>query len=439
MTAAMKSPAGTGVAESSVRPTFAEAVRFWAKLGCINFGGPAGQIALMQTELVDRRGWIDQSRFLHGLNFCMLLPGPEAQQLATYVGWRLHGIAGGLAAGLLFILPGALVLLALSWLAADHGDLAWVDALFDGVKPVVVAIIAAALWRIGTRTLRGWPPMAMAAAAFVGIYVLDVPFPLIVLGAGLVGVVAARLGRHPFADPHKAVEGEAEPEAPPSVGRLIRLVAVFAVLWAVPVGLVLGTLGSEPYADIAALFTKAAFVTFGGAYAVLPYIADAGVNAYGWLTAADMLNGLALAESTPGPLILVTQYVGFFAGWNNPGALTPFWAGTVGSLLTLYVTFLPCFLFIFAGAPYVEHIIRNRYAGAALAAITAAVVGVILNLAVFLGAHVFQPEAGRVDVFAVVLALAGLLALIRFGLAVHWLVLAGAAAGLARAAVAGVL
>ncbi len=436
MNATTSAAAGATTAAAG-KPGFGEACRFWAKLGCINFGGPAGQIALMQTELVDRRGWIDQSRFLHGLNFCMLLPGPEAQQLATYVGWRMHGILGGLAAGIMFILPGAAVLLLLSWLAAEHGELAWVDALFDGVKPVVVAIIAAALWRIATKTLKGWPPMAMAAAAFVGLYFLKVPFPVIVLGAGVVGIVAARMGKHPFADPHKPADGEAEPEAPPSIGRLIRLVAVFAVLWAGPVALVLAAFGTQPFADIATLFTKAAFVTFGGAYAVLPYIAEAGVNQYGWLTPADMLNGLALAESTPGPLILVTQYVGFFAGWNNPGALTPFWAGAVGSLLTVYVTFLPCFLFIFAGAPYVEHIIRNRTAGAALAAITAAVVGVILNLAVFLGLHVFFPEPGTVDVFAVALALAGLVLLIRFKLAVHWLVLAGALTGLAYAAVTG--
>lgn len=437
----MAPPAGMGDTErggaETPRPSFAEALRFWLKLGFISFGGPAGQIALMQTELVDRRGWIDQRRFLHGLNFCMLLPGPEAQQLATYVGWRLHGIPGGLAAGLLFILPGALLLLGLSWLAAAHGDLAWVEALFDGVKPVVVAIVAAALWRIGARTLRGWPPLALAAAAFLGIYALGAPFPLIVLAAALVGAGAAALGHSPFALPGAAGEdAPLPPEALPGPLRLLKLAGLFLLLWALPVGAVLALAGTEPYAAIAALFTKAAFVTFGGAYAVLPYIAEAGV-ARGWLTPDDMLNGLALAESTPGPLILVTQYVGFFAGWSTPGGLPPVWAGVLGSALTLYVTFLPCFLFIFAGAPYVETLIRNRLAAAALAAVTAAVVGVILNLAVFLGTHVFLPEPGRPDLFALGLAAAGLLALLRLTWQVHWLVLAGAAAGLARAAVTG--
>ncbi|HYC04307.1 MAG TPA: chromate efflux transporter [Azospirillaceae bacterium] len=420
-------------------PSLATAVMFWLKLGCINFGGPAGQIALMQTELVDRRGWIDQRRFLHGLNFCMLLPGPEAQQLATYVGWRMHGAVGGLVAGILFVLPGALAMLGLSWLAAAHGDLPWVKALFDGVKPVVVAIIAAALWRIGRRTLKGWAALALAAAAFVALYFLSLPFPLIVAAAALVGVVAARMGRDDlFAPAHHGEDPLATEVAPlPGIGRALLLAGLFLLLWVVPVGLLLLALGDEPYRDVAALFTKAAFVTFGGAYAVLPYIADAAVNQQGWLTPADMVNGLALAETTPGPLILVTQFVGFFAGWNNPGALSPLAAGTVASGLTLYVTFLPCFLFILVGAPYVEALLRNRLAAAALAAVTAAVVGVILNLGVFLGAHVLMPEAGRVDWFAVALMLAGLAALLRLKLAVHWLVLAGALAGLARWAVAG--
>ncbi|HYE50057.1 MAG TPA: chromate efflux transporter [Azospirillaceae bacterium] len=415
------------------RPSPGEALLFWLKLGCINFGGPAGQIALMQHELVDRRGWIDQRRFLHGLNFCMLLPGPEAQQLATYVGWRLHGVTGGLAAGLLFILPGALAMLGLSWLAAAHGGLDWVAALFHGVKPVVLAIIAAAVWRIGRRTLNGWPALALAAAAFIGLYFLGIPFPAIVAGAALVGIATARAGHDVFAPAGHGPADDApvaEAARPPGVGRVLALLALFLVLWAVPVLGVLALLGEEPFRDVASLFTKAAFVTFGGAYAVLPYIADAAVNRYGWLSPADMVNGLALAESTPGPLILVTQFVGFFAGWNQPGALPPFLAGAVASVLTLHVTFLPCFLFIFLGAPYIEGLIHNRTAAAALAAVTAAVVGVILNLGVFLGTHVLVPRPGEVDWFAVVLALAGLAALLRLKLAVHWLVLAGALAGL---------
>jgi len=417
------------------RPSFAEALRFWIKLGFISFGGVAGQLALMQHELVDRRRWIGQTPFLHALNFCMLLPGPEAQQLATYVGWKLHGIRGGLAAGLMFILPGALVLLALSWLAAAHGDVGWVGALFQGVQPVVVAIVAAAIWRMGKKTLTGWPALALAAAAFLGLRVLDVPFPVIVLGAGLIGIAAVAAGRTPFKLPAApAVDPAGAPTG--GWGRLLKLLGIFAILWAVPVVGVLAVMGTEPFADVARLFTTAAFVTFGGAYAVLPYIADAGVNTFGWLTAEEMVKGLALAESTPGPTILVLQFVGFFAGWTQPGTHAPILAGTVASLLALYVTFLPSFLFIFAGGPYVERIIANRLAAAALAAITAAVVGVILNLGVFLGTAVLLP-AGMPDAFAILVALAGLVALIRFGIQVHWLVLAGAALGLARAAVTG--
>ncbi|WP_114394684.1 chromate efflux transporter [Oleisolibacter albus] len=429
----------TDAASRTSAPSFATALRFWLKLGCLSFGGPAGQIALMQHELVERRGWIDQRRFLHGLNFCMLLPGPEAQQLATYVGWRLHGVAGGLAAGLLFVLPGALVLLLLSWLAARHGDLAWVAALFDGVKPVVVAIIAAAVWRLGRKTLRGWAPPLLAAAAFLALAVLKIGFPWVVLGAGLIGWLSTRAGLALFGAGGHGPAGE-EPAGPlPPPGRLVRLALVFALLWAGPVLAVLTLAGEQPWRDIAALFTKAAFVTFGGAYAVLPYIAEAAVNRYGWLDPATMVNGLALAESTPGPLILVTQYVGFFAGWNQPGTLPPLWAGVLGSALTTYVTFLPCFFFIFAGAPYVERLIHHRPAAGALAAISAAVVGVILNLGVFLGLHVFQPRPGETDPFAIALALAGLLALLRWALPVHWLVLLGAGAGLARAALLGLL
>ena len=421
---------------TAAKPSFAEALRFWAKLGCISFGGVAGQLAIMQGELVDRRRWIAQRDYLQALNFCMLLPGPEAQQLATYLGWRLHGVRGGLAAGILFILPGALVLLALSWLAAAHGDVGWVGALFAGVMPVVVAIVAAAIWRMGKKTLTGWAALALAVAAFVAIRFLEVPFPLVVLGAAAIGLGTALAGLDPFGAKVKAVDG-AEPAPPGGLARVGKLVALFAVLWAVPVFAVLALLGTEPYADVAELFTTAAFVTFGGAYAVLPYIAQAGVETYGWLTPAEMVKGLALAESTPGPTILVLQFIGFFAGWNEPGALHPGLAGMVASLLALYVTFLPSFLFIFAGAPYITAINRNRLAAAGLAAITAAVVGVILNLGVFLGWHILVPGGAAVDMFAVAVAVAGLVALIRFGVPVHWLVLAGALIGLAKAAVTG--
>ncbi|MBI1208413.1 MAG: chromate efflux transporter [Azospirillum sp.] len=422
-------------------PPWPDFVLYWLKLGCVSFGGPAGQIAMMQHELVDRRGWIDQTRFLHALNFCMMLPGPEAQQLATYVGWRLRGIVGGLVAGLLFILPGAAVLLALSWAAAAKGDTPAVAALFHGIKPVVVAIIAAAVWRIGRRTCRSPAAAAIAVAAFLGIFFLKVPFPAIVLGAAVIGLGATRCGRDWFKLPHGPGNDNGLPAGPsPSLWRLVVLVAVFAILWAGPVWLAIRLLGPVPYAGIATLFAKAAFVTFGGAYAVLPYIAAAAVDFYHWLSPAQMIDGLALAESTPGPLILVTQYVGFFAGWNHavaaPGGLSPALAGAAGAGLTLYVTFLPCFFFIFAGAPYVERLIHNRAVAGALGAVTAAVVGVILNLGVYLGIQVLMP-AGHLDLFALAVAGAALVALLRGHIAVHWLVLAGAAAGLGWGAVSG--
>lgn len=400
---------------------------YWLRLGLISFGGPAGQIAMMQSELVDRRGWIDQRRFLNALNFCMLLPGPEAQQLATYVGWRLHGVRGGLAAGVLFVLPGALVLWALAYVAAAHGGVPIVAAVFEGIKPVVVAIILAALLRIGRRTLTGWLPACLALAAFAAIQGFGVAFPIIVLVAALIGLAAERLGLASLA-------GTSDAAAPAPVrhrSRLVLLTAIFAALWALPVLGVIAWLGVEPFTDIAVLFTKAAFVTFGGAYAVLPYIADAAVNTYGWLSPDDMVRGLALAETTPGPLILVTQFVGFFAGWNAPGDLAPALAGGAAAWLTVYVTFLPCFLFIFAGAPYVERLGRNRFARAALVAVTAAVVGVILNLAVFLGRAVFVLADGSIDWRAGVMAATALFVLVRWNPGVHWVVLAGAVIGAA--------
>lgn len=417
-------------------PGLGEALRFWFWLGCVSFGGPAGQIALMQQELVDKRRWIDSPRFLHGLNFAMLLPGPEAQQLATYIGWRLHGTLGGLMAGGLFVLPGALVLLALSWLAAEHGDLAWVAALFDGVKPVVIAIIAASVWRLGRRTLKGPAPLLLALVAFLGLYLGHLPFPMLIAGAALIGYLAAKAGKPLFAPAGHGVDDDFVPDDQPAdrgPKRLLGLSLLFAVLLLTPVFTIVLLLGREPWADIADLFTTSAFVTFGGAYAVLPFIAERAVETYQWLTPADMLNGLALAESTPGPLILVTQYVGFFAGWNHPGGLSQGMAGLVGAALTTYVTFLPCFFFIFAGAPYVEALIHNRAAAGALAAITAAVVGVILNLGVVLGEQVLLP-AGRPDWVALAVALVTLVALLRFKIAVHWLVLAGGGLGLARMA-----
>jgi len=422
------------------RVSFGEAARYWVKLGFINFGGPAGQIAMMQTECVDRRRWIDQGTFLHALNYCMLLPGPEAQQLAAYIGWRLHGIKGAIVAGTAFIVPGTVLVIFLSWLAAAHGETTLIKAAFDGIKPVVIAIVLQALWRIGRRTCNTLPGVAMAAAAFVALFVFGVPFPIVIAGAGIIGMAATRVS-----GVHFSAVGHGDGGPPPahaavadggSMRRLAVIVAVFVVLWAAPVGAVIAAFGAKPFADVAELFTIAAFVTFGGAYAVLPYIADAGVNAYHWLTPADMINGLALAETTPGPLIKVTTYVGYFAGWNGAAAagLAPWLAAVIAALLTTYVTFLPSFLFIIGGAPYIEKLQTLAWAKSALAAITAAVVGVILNLTVFFGRAVLFP-AGGVDWVATAAA-AVAFALVASGrVTVPWLVAIGAAYGLVKALV----
>jgi chromate transporter len=418
------------------RPDFAQALAYWFKLGCLSFGGPAGQIAMMQHDLVDKRAWIGQRSFLRGLSFATLLPGPEAQQLATYIGWRLHGTWGGIAAGTLFVVPGALCMLLLSYVAAVHGDAGIVGALFDGLKPVVVAVVLHAVWRIGKKALLTWQAAALAAAAFAAIHFAGIGFPWVVAAAALAGVLSVQGGPpSPFAAAGHAAPGIGESDVAQTlpanpIARFLKLSALFALLWAVPVGLVLQTMGLQPFFDVATLFTKAAFVTFGGAYAVLPYVADAAVNVYAWLTPDDMLNGLALAETTPGPLILVLQYVGFFAGWNGATS-DPLMAATVAALLASYVTFLPSFLFILAGAPYVEGLHENKAASAALGAITAAVVGVILNLGVFLGQAVFLPATG-IDWVAIGVAAAAFWLLVRVGLAIHWLVIAGAAFGAAR-------
>lgn len=425
----------------SAPSSFGAFTLFWMKIGCLSFGGPAGQIALMQSELVDRLRWVDQRRFLHILNFCMLLPGPEAQQLATYLGWRQYGIWGGIVSGGLFILPGAAVLLGLSWLAAAHGDAPLVAAVFAGVKPVVAALIFAAAWRVGSRNLTTLPAWLTAAAAFSALFFFHAPFPLAVLAAGLVGAVAARYGccwyaagGHGTGGQGAADDGDLPEEAAPRLSRLLILTAIFAALLVAPPLLAVGLFGADPWRDVAVFFTKAAFVTFGGAYAVLPYVAQQAVDHYGWLSAAQMIDGLALAETTPGPLILVLQYVGFFAGWDAPGALSPLAAGILGSALTLWATFAPCFYFIFAGAPYVERLIHNRTAAGALAAVTAAVVGVIVNLGAYLGLEVLIPH-GVPDWAAIALAAAALVALVRFKAPFHWAVAFGAALGALRWAV----
>jgi len=419
---------------------FWEAFRFWAKLGFVNFGGPAGQIAIMHRELVERKKWVSERQFLRTLNFCMILPGPEAQQVATYIGWRLHGTLGGIVAGSFFVIPSIFVLLLLSWLGAAHSDVPAVRGLLYGVQPVVIAVVLSAGLRIGVRTLNHAVLVAFAVAAFVAVYFLSVPFPLVIAAAATGGIALQRFLPEVFtARGHGSEDAAGEtPEdstgGRPSPSRNLKLVGTFVVLWAVPVGaLFLWRGGGDVLVQEALFFTGAAFVTFGGAYAVLSYITDVAVNDYGWLSADQMVQGLALAESTPGPLIMVTQYVGFFGAWNDPGPFDPLFYGTLGALTTTFVTFLPCFLFIFLLAPYVELLAGNVRIQAALMGVTAAVVGVIANLAVFFALRVLFPDAvsfGGLDIFALVVAAVSFVLLQRLKLPIHLLVPAGAVVGM---------
>jgi chromate transporter len=420
------------------RPSFAEAFRFWLKLGFINFGGPTGQIAIMHRELVDRRRWISEPRFLHALNYCMLLPGPEATQLATYIGWLLHRTAGGLTAGILFVLPSVFVLTALSYVYAAHGSVPWIAALFDGLKPAVLAIVATATVRIGRRALRHPVMWALAAAAFVALFALRVPFPLIIAGAALVGLVGVRRRPAVFqaaADGDRgAVISDDTPlpeHARPSSRRSATVLAVSLLFWLAPLaalGLWRGP-GDVLFRE-AVFFSKAAMVTFGGAYAVLPYVGQQAVETERWLSAAEMIDGLGLAETTPGPLIMVLQFVGFMAGWYHARDLGL--AGAVlGGLVATYFTFMPCFLWIFLGAPYIEQTRGHRGLAGAMATITAAVVGVILNLAVWFALHVLVTPGG-VNLFALGVAAAAFVALQRLRWDIVPVVVAAAAAGLAR-------
>jgi chromate transporter len=421
------------------RVGFGEAFRFWVKLGFINFGGPAGQIAIMHRELVERKRWISENQFLRALNFCMLLPGPEAQQLATYIGWRLHGPVGGIIAGAFFVIPSIFVLLLLSYLAVAYSNVPAVTGLLYGVQPVVVAVVLEAVLRIGSRTLRHATLVAFAVASFVALYFLSVPFPLVVLAAGLAGFLlhlrypeVFRTGGHgeAAADEAAGSPGKVSDGRQPSILRNLKLVSIFLVLWGVPVGAIyLWRGGGDVLLEGALFFTGAAFVTFGGAYSVLSYIADVAVNDYGWLTADQMVQGLGLAESTPGPLIMVTQYVGFLAAWKFSGPYPPLLYGTLGALTTTYVTFLPCFLFIFLAAPYIELLAENRWLQAALIGVTAAVVGVIANLAVFFGSRVLFPDGGF-DAFALVVAVVSFVVLQRFKAPIYLMVPAGALAGM---------
>jgi chromate transporter len=422
-----------------------EAFWTWMRVAALSFGGPAGQIAVMHRILVEEKRWVSEERFLHALNYCMLLPGPEAQQLATYIGWLMHRTLGGIMAGGLFILPGIIAIMGLSYIYAAWGNVPIVVALFFGLKAAVLAIVIEAVVRIGKRALKNQVLVGLAAAAFIGIFFLNVPFPIIVFGAALIGFIGGSMGVAAFQGgsghgPAKAKRsdavidsllGEQLPEhAKPSILRSLRVSAVWLALWLIPVaGLLWAFGGSNVFSQIAIFFSKMAMVTFGGAYAVLAYVAQQAVEHYNWLKPGEMLDGLGMAETTPGPLIMVLQFVGFMAAFRDPGGLSPMLAGTLGGLLATWVTFTPCFLWIFLGAPFVEQLRGNKALSAALSAITAAVVGVILNLAIWFAIHsVFRqttpvrafplsfdaPVLASVDVWALVLSLAAALAIFRF-------------------------
>ena len=432
---------------------FAEAFRFWLKLGFISFGGPAGQIAIMHKELVDKRRWLGEERFLHALNYCMLLPGPEAHQLAIYIGWLMHKVRGGLVAGLFFVLPSIFVLLTLSYIYAAYGNVPAVAGVVEGFKPVVVAIVVEALLKIGSRALKRRVHYLIAALAFVSIYILHVPFPLIVLGAGLIGLIGMRYLPTSFAAPAEerketkgedgndlqplaiSDEGEPPPHTRPSRVRLLKVLSIGLILWSVPFAILIAWQGwNSLHTHEYRFFTQAALVTFGGAYAVLAYVTQAVTHdPYNWLTPTQAVDGLALAETTPGPLIMVLQFVGFMAGWNNPVAgMSPALSGIIGGLITTYVTFLPSFLFIFLGAPYIEDLRGNTLLNGALSGITSAVVGVILNLALVFGVAVIAPSGfdGSIKWFLVAMSVAAFIALYRFKIDVLWVVLAGGLVGL---------
>ena len=428
--------------------SFMEALRFWLKLGFISFGGPAGQIAIMHTELVERRRWISEKRFLHALNFCMVLPGPEAQQLATYIGWLMHRTRGGIVAGALFVLPSLFILIGLAWVYIAYGNVPWVAGVFFGLKPAVAALVVHAAHRIGSRALKNRWLWAIAAAAFVAIFGFDVPFPAIVIGAALIGYFGGRRAPQVFAlgGGHGAAQQGYGPAliddhtpTPAHAGfsrrRLAQVLAIGFALWAGAMGLLVGSVGvNATLTQMGWFFTKAALLTFGGAYAVLPYVYQGAVEHHHWLTGAQMIDGLALGETTPGPLIMVVAFVGFVGGWVQqalgPDAL--FFGGALAATVVTFFTFLPSFVFILAGGPLVESTHGNLKFSAPLTAITAAVVGVILNLALFFAYHVLWPQGfgGPFSVASALITLAAAVALFRFKVGVIPLLGACALAGL---------
>ncbi len=449
MTSSTMEPSPREQDSSPYAISFHEALAFWFKLGWISFGGPAGQIALLHQELVERRRWISENRFLHALNYCMLLPGPEAQQLATYMGWLMHRTWGGVVAGALFVLPSLFILIALSWIYLRFGDVPVVAGLFYGIKPAVTAIVLHAAYRIGSRTLKNPVLWCIAAAAFVGIFALSLPFPVIVAGAALVGYLGGRFSPSQFAiggghgsgvtsDHGPALIGDSTPvpeHARFGWGRLTRVLIVGLLLWVLPISALAMALGWEhTLTQMAWFFTKAALLTFGGAYAVLPYVYQGAVDRYGWLSPTQMIDGLALGETTPGPLIMVVAFVGFLGGHANPvfGQDAVFLSGAVAAALVTWFTFLPSFIFILAGGPLVESTHGNLRLTAPLTAITAAVVGVIVNLALFFGYHVLWPHgfSGVFDPIAAVLLVVSTLALFRWKQSVIRVIAASAAAGL---------
>ena len=409
------------------RVLFSEAFRFWVKLGFISFGGPAGQIAVMQRELVENRKWIDQDDFLHALNYCMLLPGPEAQQLATYIGWRLHGIKGGIVAGTFFVIPSIFFLLILSYIYAAYGNVPQVSAILDGFKAVVVAIVVEAVIKIGKKAFKTYWHIIIAVLAFAAIYFFHIPFPLIVLGAAIVGFFSFRFQVSGF----KSKENIEQSEIPNPKSQIPKIVFACLALWLVPFLAITFWLGYGSVATTNYLFfTQAAFVTFGGAYSVLAYVNQAVVSV-GWITSAQAVDGLALAETTPGPLIMVLQFIGFMIGWNNPIFASQIWSAVFIALLTTYVTFLPSFFFIFVGAPYIEKLRNNQNLTAALSGVTAAVVGVILNLALMFGESVIFPPSAT-NFFGLSLAVLSFIALYFFKLDVLLIVVLGGMFGLAK-------
>jgi chromate transporter len=417
--------------------SFGEAFRFWLKLGFISFGGPAGQIAIMHRELVERKKWIDEESFLHALNFCMLLPGPEAQQLATYNGWRLHGTRGGIIAGAFFVIPSIFILLLLSYIYAKYGNVREIAGVLDGLKPIVVAIVVEASLKIGKKAFKGWFHISIAALSFVAIFALHVPFPLIVLLAGIAGYAHFKFqntGTESENDERQTAIIANDPglKTQNSKFKILKTLAVFVAMWLVPLvigGLIYGW-RSLPV-KVYLFFTQAAFVTFGGAYSVLAYVNQAMVDSYGWITATQAIDGFALAETTPGPLIMVLQFIGFMAGWNAGSAENQTSLAIVCALLTTIATFLPSLMFIFVGAPYIEKLRGNENLSAALQGVTAAVVGVILNLALAFGATVILPGS-RVNWFALMLSGLAFIILLRFKFDVMWIVLAGGVLGLLR-------